>query len=748
MRKLFFILLLINLLFYRNIYAENEKSAPKIYSKNKIFVIKNTESKIKIDGVINKEEWKDAIIIELNNEIMPGENILAPVKTECFMVYTDSVFYVAFKAYDKNPSKIRAHFSDRDDAWRDDNVGIILDTFNDENRAFAFFSNPLGVQADEIYSNGGSYEDDSWDAIWDSAGKITNFGYVVEIAIPFSSLQFQSSHVEQIWGFAPLRIYSRSKRHQISSFKHNRDNDCLICQFLKLKGFKSISSGKNIELDPTITGIRTDERKEFPVGPLEKLDSSFEFGISGKWGFTNNLTLSGAINPDFSQVEADSDQLDINTRFALYYQEKRPFFLEGNDFFSTPLETVYTRTVANPDWGIKLTGKEGKNAIGFFTSQDATTNLIFPGLEGSDSTYINQKSYSSVLRYRRDIGKSSTLGVLITDREGDNYFNRIGGIDGLLRITGSDKVYFQMLGSNTLYPSEIAKDYNQNVDSFSGSAIMLSYLRQKRSYSWKAGYSSLSPDFRADIGFIPQVNVRKYFVGAGYTFWGKEKSVFSQIEISGDFSQEEDYDGNLLEREGEIELVYQGPMQSFLWVNLTKRRKVFEGISFDQDRQHMRFNIKPTGNFSFYMHVSMGDEIDYENVRAGKKFIIVPEINYNIGKHFRLTLSHSYNKLKIKGNVLFLAKLYQVWLVYHLNKKIFLRAIIQHTHIKRNVELYGFEVDPIYKKLSTQLLFSYKLNPRTVLFLGYTDNYLGYEDIKLTQSNRTFFMKIGYALSL
>jgi len=748
MRKLFFILILITILFYRNAHAESNESTPKIYSQDKIFTIKKTESRIKIDGVINEREWKDAIMIEVNNEIMPGENILAPVRTECFMVYTDSVFYVAFKAYDEKPSKIRAHLSDRDNMWRDDIVGVILDTFNDENRAFAFFSNPLGVQADEIYSNGGSYEDDSWDAIWDSAGKITDFGYVVEIAIPFSSLQFQSSHVEQIWGFAPLRIYSRSKRHQISSFKHNRDNDCLICQFLKLKGFKSISSGKNIELDPTITGFRTDEREDFPDGSLKKLDSAFEFGISGKWGFTNNLTLSAAINPDFSQVEADSAQLDINTQFALYYQEKRPFFLEGNDFFDTPFNVVYTRTVANPEWGMKLTGKDGKNTIGLFVTQDATTNLIFPGSEDSDSTHINQKSYSNVLRYRRDIGKASTLGVLITDREGDDYHNRIGGIDGLLRITESDKVYFQVLGSNTLYPSEIAKDYNQNENSFSGSAIKLRYFRQKRSYSWRAGYSSLSRDFRADIGFIPQVDVRGYFVGAGYTFWGKEKSFFSQIEIGGDFSQEEDYDGNLLEREGEIELGCQGPMQSFLWINLTKRRKVFRGIHFDQNRQHIQFNIKPSGSISFYTHISIGDEIDYANVRAGKKIVVMPEINYNIGKHFRLTLSHSYNKLKIKGTELFLAKLFQVRLVYHINKRIFLRGIIQHTHIKRNIELYNFEVDPVYEKLFTQFLFSYKLNPRTVLFLGYTDNYMGYEDIRLTQSNRTFFMKIGYALSL
>lgn len=728
------------------LYPGSGDRPPRVYTKEKVFNVTPAVSKITVDGILDEKAWEKTLTLELTNEISPGENIPPPVKTQCLVTYDNTHFYVAFRAYDPQPDKIRAHLGDRDKVWQDDLVAIVLDTFNDNNRAFGFFVNPLGIQIDEIWSNGGSSFDGSWDAIWKSAGRITDFGYVVEIAIPFQAIQFQPSSEKKTWGFVPLRVYSRSQRNNISLFHHNRSQECMICQFPRLTGFKDISGGKKFELDPTVTGFRTNQREDFPAGPLAKSEEKYEVGISGRWAFTSNLTFSGALNPDFSQVEADAAQLDVNTQFALYYEEKRPFFLEGIDFFKTHTDAVYTRTVADPQWGIKLSGKEGKNAFGLFVTRDRITNLLFPGAESSYSTSLDQGCFSSVLRYRRDIGSSSTLGVLVTDREGDDYHNRLAGVDGLLRISKSDIISFQVLGSSTAYPEAEAGAFGQDTGTIYGSALNLSYTRAKRSYSWKVIYNDFSPSFRADLGFIPQVDYRKLTVGAGYTWWGKKESFFTRINIEGDLAQTLDHDGNLLEKKAEANCIFEGPLQSLLLVNAGARKLVFSGIPFNQVYSSMLFQIKPTGTLEFYTFLVLGDELDYDHARAGKILNVIPEIVFHLGKHFKLSLSYSYSRLQVEGKRLFLARLPQGYLEYHFSKKLFFRGILQYTDIKRNPDLYSYEVDPRFKKLFTQLLLSYKLNPRTVLFLGYTDNFLGFNHIGLTRSSNTFFAKVGYAL--
>ncbi|HEX7503542.1 MAG TPA: DUF5916 domain-containing protein, partial [Acidobacteriota bacterium] len=310
-------------------------------------VIPRSNLPIKIDGRITEEAWKDALRLTIDYEFQPGNNTPAPVKTECLLLYDSKNIYAAFRAFDPDPAAIRAHLTDRDNAWNDDNIGIWLDTFNDGNRAFFFSVNPFGIQGDEMFSNGGDMEDGTWDAIWSSAGQLSADGYAVEIAIPFEALQFHRRAGDLTWGVLLYRNYPRSVRHQIVSVPLDRNQSCFICQSPKITGLAGVKPGRSIELDPTLTAQRSDERPDFPAGPLEKAESKADVGVSGKWAFTPNLTLSGTLNPDFSQVEADAMQFRINTQFALYYSEKRPFFLEGKDFFATPFEAVYTRTVAD-----------------------------------------------------------------------------------------------------------------------------------------------------------------------------------------------------------------------------------------------------------------------------------------------------------------------------------------------------------------------------------------------------------------
>jgi len=738
----------LGLLFTGLILTNLAYSAKEVKVEGKIFDIPKTDLKINIDGVLDEKAWENATKFNLDIEVMPAENVPAPVDTECYLIYDTNQLYVGCRAFDPEPEKIRAYLSDRDEAWQDDSIGLIIDTFNDQNRAFAFFVNPLGIQGDEIMSNGGTQEDMSWDAIWDSAGQITDFGYVVEIAIPFRALQFQPSKEDQLWGFAPVRNYPRSRRHQISSFPLDRNEQCILCQLPKIQGFSGAEPGRNIELDPTVVGLYSEGREDYPDGPIKKLNSFGNAGISGRWGFTNNMTLSAALNPDFSQVEADVAQLDINKQFALYYPEKRPFFLEGQDFFETPVQALYTRSIADPDWGVKISGKEGKNAVGFFSSQDQLTNLIFPGSQSSSSGFLNQRSFSNDLRYRRDIGGGSTLGILMTDREGESYHNRLAGVDGLLRINKSDAITFQFLGSQTAYPDSLAQDYNQDTGELYGYAANIEASRQKKNYVLFGSYEDFSPEFRADLGFVPQVDFRNFEVGGGYLYIPTEKSFFSQINAIANYDQTNDHQGNLLERELEANIFLSGPMQSNFSTVVGIRKKVYKQEPFSQFFNHIFFSIRPTGTLQSGISLSYGDEIDYAHVRAGKYFQISPELNWNLGTHINMNFSYLYRWLKIDGEQLFLAQLPQMHFIYHLNNNVFFRAILQYQDIDRNLDLYEDDVETKTQTLFSQLLFSYKLNPRTVLFLGYSDNYLGFYDIRLTQTDRTFFLKIGYAWTL
>ncbi|MEJ2546039.1 MAG: carbohydrate binding family 9 domain-containing protein, partial [Calditrichaceae bacterium] len=231
--------------------------------------------------------------------------------------------FVAFIAYDPDPSKIRARYCDRDNIWDDDWILILFDTFNDQRRTYDFTCNPLGIQGDMIETPTGG--GDEWDAIWDSDGRITEEGFIVEMAIPFSSLNFPSGEENQIWGFDAVRSYPRSVRHHIGTWVRDRDNNCYMCQAEKLIGFAGASPGKNVELVPTFNVLRSQERRDETSGPFVNKDEKYELGLTGKWGITPNFTFSGTVNPDFSNIEADILQLDINNQFAIYYPESHTY---------------------------------------------------------------------------------------------------------------------------------------------------------------------------------------------------------------------------------------------------------------------------------------------------------------------------------------------------------------------------------------------------------------------------------------
>jgi hypothetical protein len=700
---------------------------------------------IQVDGVLDESAWQEADRMELPVETFPGDNIPAPVKTEGFILFDDEFLYVGIRAQDPAPGKIRAHLSDRDKAFSDDFVGVVLDTFNDERRGFEFFVNPLGVQMDLFQNDVGGGEDETWDAIWASAGRITADGYVVEMAIPFSSLRFRRSSGEQTWGVDMLRIYPRSQRHRIGLQALSRNRNCYVCQFSKITGFEGITPGRNLEFDPTLTGQRTDERESFPEGSLDSGDIEIEPGLTARWGMTPNLTLNAALNPDFSQVEADVAQLDINTQFTLFFPEKRPFFLEGADFFQTPIQAVYTRTVADPDWGVKLTGKEGKSALGVFIARDDLTNLIIPGSQGSRLTSFRDNNHAGVFRYRYDVGKNSTVGALYTGRDADDYSNHVAGADAFIRVTPRDQIRVQALASRSRYPGFIVSEFDQPSGTFSDHAWRFDYQHSTKNWFWFAEYEDIGEDFRADSGFLPQVNYRRPEAGVERTIWGPKDAWYSRIFIGGNWDRTEEQSGQLLEEEFEGYVGVGGPLQSFFFLGGGTRDRFFNGRDFDEEFVNTYIEIRPVGDLYLFTEVNFGDQIDFDNTQPGDRLRVFSQIRWNIGRHLKLDLDYTTDRLEVAGGRLFRADLTELRAVFQFNIRTFVRAILQYTDIQRAPELYTFEVDAKTEQLFTQLLFSYKINPQTVFFLGYTDNRDADERIDLTQRNRTVFVKIGYA---
>ncbi|MCK4546128.1 MAG: carbohydrate binding family 9 domain-containing protein [Candidatus Eisenbacteria sp.] len=712
------------------------------------YEVSRAVSPVRIDGVLDEETWKHAVVINLPYEIMPGENIPPPVSTECLITYDDRNLYAGFRAHDPDPSQIRAHYCDRDKAYRNDYVGIMIDPFNDERRGLEFFCNPFGVQMDFSRNDvsSGNQEDATWDAIWKSAGRITDEGYTVEMAIPFTSLRFPRTEGRQTWGFMAFRAYPRTDRHQIGSKPYNRDLNCMVCQWDKIVGFEGITPGRNIEIAPTFTAHRTDEREEFPEGSIANGDPDPELGISARWGITPNWSVQAALNPDFSQIEADMAQLEINTRYALYFPEKRPFFMEGADFFRTPIEAVYTRTVVEPSRGLKLSGKEGRSALGVFTARDDVTSLMFPSNQGSDIILLDQDVTTGVFRYRRDVGETSNLGVLTTAREGDEYRNRVYGVDGNLWLTSKDLIRFQLLGTMTNYPWETAEENDQPHKLFHGFGADVVYQHGERDWQWWAYWDHRDPGFRADVGFVRRVDLREFGLGGQHTWWGEPGARLRRVFLGLEGERTEDHSGLLTDRSVNLFAGAEGPYQSWLQTRVWHETEYYDGDTYDLNAGHFFFNIRPSGDFTCSVGGNLGEAIDYDNSRKGKRIRLSPGLTRDLFRHLYLQVDHTFERFYVDGDRLFEARLHQARLTYQFNIRTFARAIVQYVDIDRNVDLYIDEdTDAESRDLFTQFLFSYKVNPQTVCFLGYSDNWEREIGFDLTQSDRTFFLKIGYA---
>ena len=715
--------------------------------------IRPAEGEVVLDGRIDEFAWEHALEVRLKWVIWPQDNVPAPVETAVRLTYDENNLYIGFRAYDPEPEAIRARYADHDQCWRDDLVGVGLDTFNDGQRSLLFVANPLGSQYDAIRTNENG-ETGSWDAIWHSVGTIDALGYTVEMAIPFSSLRFQRSDGDQTWGIRLNRVYPRDQRYFITATKEDRNNSCEGCQYPKMVGFEGIRPGTSLEIIPTITGIATESRDvdsmkniNSPTPEFELTQKEAQIGLTLGWGVTNSLTLNGTINPDFSTVETDAPQIDINEPFAIFYPEKRPFFTEGIDFFRTPLDLVYTRNIRDPSWGAKLTGKEGANTMAAFLTSDELTNLIIPGVESSTLVSMNSPSLASVLRYSRDFGRASKIGAIATLREGDEYFNRVAGADANIRLTGKDTITAQFLGSQTQYPSHVAEDNDQLSETFDGTALKLHYSHAERSFEACAGYDDISDGFRADLGFIPQVGYKGAHTSGRY-IWYPKNGWFSRLWIGPALTARRDQRGDHLRDRVDMTMFMEGGLQSQLQTRVAREKVSYNGAEFDLTWTSFYGQMKPTSDLVVGLDFVVGDHIDYANTRPGERLHVLPSMRYFVGRRLQFALAHTFERMVVDEGELYTANITRLTAIYQLTPRTRLKAVIDGVDYRYNVDLYNDERDPRDRGLATQVLFSYRINPQTSIFAGYNDRYSGNDELGLNQSDRSVFLKVGYAWAL
>lgn len=715
---------------------------------------------VRIDGVLDEDIWSSALAVVIDIETGPRENLPALVQTTAYLVENGSQLLIGFDARDPEPESIRAYLRDRDAAFNDDFVGVVLDTFNDERRAYEFFANPLGVQMDLIQDDVNRNEDDSWDAIWESAGQLTDEGFVVEMAIPFSQMRFPRTG-EQTWGIDVLRFRPREDRVRMSNNPLVRGRNCYLCQFQKFRGFATAEPGRALEVVPTLTALRTDRRADGPATGFVDGDFDPEVGVGVRWGITPDITMDLALNPDFSQVEADVPQLEENRQFTLFYPESRPFFLEGADYFASLMQAVFTRTVADPDVGLKLTGRSDVDTFGMFAAEDNVTNLLLPGPLGSRTHFLDQTNKTVVGRYTRGFGNASTIGALVTHRSGDEYENRVAGLDGRYRINDRHTLRFQYLDSDTHYPDEVIGAFPVPVEQFDrgaftvpvgefgGDAHRVEYAFQTREWDLEVSRRYFDPGFRADAGFITRVDIDQRIFELSRVWHGDPaRNWWNQLRTGANAGSTYDTAGLRLGRFSEYWFSFQGPLQSFFQVGPGRSEEYLEGQIYDMRGWFFFGQFRPRSGLNISMFGRVGDQLDYANAQVGDQVRFEPQIDWNVNRHFLVRLRYNSDHLKSKaGPTIFEAKLTDLRLTWQFNVRSFLRLTLQRREVDRNVTLYRLATaDSTTSTLASQLLYSYKVNPQTVLFAGYSDNRLE-DDFtgSLTKTDRTLFFKLGYA---
>lgn len=474
--------------------------------------IPRIETEITVDGRLDEAVWRQAARLDGFRQYQPVDSRAAEDSTVVLVWYSPTAIYFGIRAYDREAGSVRATMADRDNIGNDDAVTVYLDTFNDRRRAYFFGSNALGVQDDGVRSEGGYSAssmmagslDRNPDFIYQTKAERTPFGYVIEMRIPFKSLRYAGG-VSQTWGLNVYRVTQRTG--YVDTWTDvRRASASFLGQAGSITGIHDIRHGVVTELQPTLTVDAPGSRQS--DGTFTRGDVHPDVGGNVRLGFTN-LTVDGTINPDFSQVESDAGLVTLNQRFALFFPERRPFFLEGIELFASPNNLVYTRTIANPLAGAKITGKFGSWTVAHLSAADE--------VQGAPN------AFASLTRVRHDLGDNSVVGLTMTDREQDGGHNRV--LSGDTRLVFGKLYYFaaQVAGSSTRDmsggPTRTAPLWELEVD------------RTGRTFGFNYKVTGIDKDFTASSGFIPRSGVTSARIFNRFSAYGSRGALIEGVNF-------------------------------------------------------------------------------------------------------------------------------------------------------------------------------------------------------------------------
>ena len=674
--------------------------------------------------------------------------------TDTYLGYDDENIYIITVAFDEHPELVRARMTPRENFRGDDKIDVFLDTFHDERRAYGFTCNPLGVQMDGRWSEGGNF-DSSFNALWHSKGTLTDQGYVVWMAIPFKSLRFPATK-NQEWGLVLIRWIPRNNEQSTWPWVTSKI-DGRLNQGATMLGIEDISPGRDIQLIPygfvrsfRALDTRDPERIQFNTDTFEP-----DGGLDAKFVIRNRFALDVAINPDFSQVESDEPQITVNRRFEVFFRERRPFFLENADFFSTPINLFFSRRIADPQFGLRFTGKQGPYTIGTLVSDDES-----PGKSRlPDDPLYGSRARFGVVRINRDLFKEATAGVLLTSREYEGGHNRVGSFDTRFKLNPNWVASMQAAVSNT---------ESLSGTTLTGPAYSAELRREGKHYTQSTEYLDISPEFRTQTGFVRRTNIRSISQEFQYNFRPEGKTLLSwgpSVEGTGIW----DHSGTRLDWEIDAqmawELIRKTNLELFFKPGRERLRPedfsgLTESLDFSTRSQGFGFSTEYLSQVNLNASYSFGKQINLVPLE-GKNPALADSTEADVSVTLRpnryLRNDNTYVLARLTsigtGDSIFTNHILRSRWNWQFNPEISLRVILQYDLLLANSALTRLEDQ---KNFNADFLFTYLLNPWTALHVGYNGNMqnillhptdIGSQIIRtddLFHDTRQFFIKFSY----
>ena len=694
-----------------------------------------------VDGTLDDAIWSTATRLTEFVQVTPVEGDPATEETDVFVAFDSTHLYLGMHAHYSNPGRVRASRVDRDRAsFSDDTISVYFDTFLDQQRAFVFTLNGYGVQGDSLMAGGGGggfrggfggvpRGDSSWDALFESGGTLVEDGWTAELAIPFKSLRYPSNDTHR-WGFQIARSI-RDKDETVVWAPVSRDVSGFLPQMGLLDGLRNLSTSRNLEILPTFTGIQ--------VGSLDTATGRFpeerqpEAGVNLKYGLTPNLTLDFTYNPDFSQIESDRPQIEVNQRFPLFFSELRPFFLEGQEIFEIqgPVTFVHTRTIVDPRYGGKITGKVGRTTLGFlFANDEAAGKLDDPTARG-----FGQSANTLIGRARYDLYSQSHIGAVFTDREFLDGYSRLSGIDTRLQVTPTAQFDFAVLATQN-------RDVD-GLDATSGTMFDGGYRHSGRNLTYNVSAYSIDPEFNTQVGFIRRRDIRQASSSVGYRWWPESWLINWGPEFQ--YSRNWNFEDILEDEETRLRLRMTFARNLSFFGDIRKEMERFGGINFDKVRYSLGGNVNTSRVFSFGGNYGWGDQVRFSGtpfLGQGSDGSVFMSIRPLTRLQSQVNISTSRLIDPFDQSEVFDVKIYRAQTTYQFTDRLLLRNIMEHNTFSRT--------------LGANLLLTYRVNSGTVFFVGYDDRYqqgdLIFDDdhdpvfftTDFERTNRAFFTKISY----